>query len=72
MNYPIKLNLSYDQFTKQVKNIHTCCAFIIPEGYINITDKIINKLKNGELVITEYHDEPLGEVIYISPASKLN
>lgn len=72
MKYPIRINISYDEFVKQVRNIYTCCAYIKPEGYIKITDEIIDKLKKGDLVITEYHDAPLGEVIYINTASNLN
>jgi hypothetical protein len=71
MNYPVSFNLSYNDFIKQVKNIHSCSAFFIGEGYKRITEEIRNKIKNGELIITEYHDEPLGEVIYLSPSSIL-
>lgn len=71
MKYPVKFHLSYDEFTKTVKNIYTCCSFIDGEGYKGITDEMRGKIKSGELVITEYHDAPLGEVIYVSPASKL-
>lgn len=72
MKYLIKINIRYDDFVKRVRNIHTCCAYIKPEGYIKITYEIIDKLKKGDLVITEYHDAPLGEVIYINAASNLN
>ncbi len=70
MTYPVKFSLSYDEFVKTVKNIHTCCAFV-DSTYKQITDSMREKIKAGELLITEYHDQPLGEVIYLEAASIL-
>jgi hypothetical protein len=51
----------------------TCAAFFSDgRGYVEVTSEIIDKINCGELVIIEYHDMPLGEVIYLSAASKLN
>lgn len=70
MSYPIIFNLSYSDFIKQVKNIYTCCAFI--DGtYKPITEDIRKKIKSGELIISEYHDMPLGEVLYLDAKSNL-
>ncbi len=71
MNYPAKFHLSYDDFIKTVKNIYTCSAFVTGDGYKHITEEMREKIKSGKLVITEYHDEPLGEVIYVSPTANL-
>jgi hypothetical protein len=69
MNYPIKLNATL----QDVKDMFTCAAFFSDgRGYVEVTSEIIDKINCGELVIIEYHDMPLGEVIYLSAASKLN
>jgi hypothetical protein len=67
-NYPVKFNATL----LDVKDIYNCSAFFSGQGYLEITPEIIDKINSGELVITEYHDEPLGEVIYLSAASKNN
>ena len=59
-NYPIKLNATLSD----VKDIYVCSAFFVGQGYKEITPEIIDRIEIGELVITEYHDTPLGEVIY--------
>lgn len=41
-------------------------------GYVPITKQMIYKIKSGQLVVTEYHETPLGNVIYLSAESKLN
>lgn len=41
-------------------------------GYVAVTEDMINKIIKGELVVTEYHETPLGKVIYLSGHSKLN
>lgn len=56
-----------------VKDIYTCSGFFSDgKGYVEITADIIQKIETGEIVITEYHDGPLGELIYLSASSKLN
>lgn len=34
-------------------------------GYVEVTPLIVSKLINGELIISEYHEYPLGNVIYV-------
>ena len=40
-------------------------------GYIPVTPEMIGKISKDEIVITEYHETPLGNVIYISANSNL-
>lgn len=42
------------------------------KGYVGVTKDMIDKIVKGELVVTEYHETPLGNVIYLSGSSKLN
>lgn len=69
--YPIRLQISYQKFNEIVKNINTCCAFY-DNKYHGITPRVIDKLIKEDFLIAEYHDTPLGEVIYLVANSKLN
>jgi hypothetical protein len=42
------------------------------KAYRHVTEEMIRKIKAGELVITEYHEEPLGNVIYLDASSQFN
>jgi hypothetical protein len=42
------------------------------KGYVAVTPEMIKKIKEGQLVITEYQETPLGNVIYLSGFSGLN
>jgi hypothetical protein len=44
-------------------------AFFDGQGYKEVTPEIIEKITQGELIVTEYHEEPLGNVIYLSAKS---
>lgn len=67
------MKIKFNATLLDVKNIFICSAFFSDgRGYVEVTTEIIDKIEKGDLVITEYHDEPLGEVIYLSAASKLN
>lgn len=61
------MKLSYNDFIKTVKNIYTCSAFI-DGAFKMISECMREKIKLGELIITEYHATPLGEIIYLSVA----
>lgn len=41
-------------------------------GYVPVTKEIIDKILAGQLVVTEYHETPLGNVIYVSGHSSQN
>lgn len=41
-------------------------------GYVQVTTEMVSKIISGELVITEYHETPLGNVVYLSAVSKNN
>jgi hypothetical protein len=70
-SYTILLQPDYMTFLKNVKDLGTCCVFFCNQ-YRELTEDIVLKLENEDLLITEYHDMPLGEVIYLSVNSKLN
>jgi hypothetical protein len=66
------MSVKFNATLLDVKDIYNCSAFFSGKGYIEITSDIIDKINNGELIITEYHNESLGEVIYLSAVSKNN
>lgn len=41
-------------------------------GYVAVTAEMIEKIIKGELVVTEYHETPLGNVVYLSGHSSVN
>lgn len=49
-----------------------CCFFDDGEAHRKITEDHLNKLRNGELIITEYVDSPLGGVYYFSAPAACN
>lgn len=71
MTYNILLQPSYLTFLREVKDMSSCSVFFCNQ-YREFDEDIMIKLENEELLITEYHDAPLGEVIYLSVNSKLN
>jgi len=66
------MTVKFNATLLDVKDIYTCSAFFSGKGYVEITTEIIDKIERGELIITEYHDEPLREVIYLNATSRLN
>ena len=67
MSYKIKFNATL----LDVKDIDTCSVFFSGEqkGHQFLSPEIIDKINTGILLITEYHDNPLGEVLYLSAKS---
>ena len=53
-------------------NEKLCAFFSDGRGYVSVTAEIIDKIIKGELVVTEYHETPLGNVIYLSGHSSVN
>jgi hypothetical protein len=57
----------------KVQDIWTASAFFSDgKGCIEITANIIDKIENGELIITEYQNTPLGEILYLSAKAHNN
>lgn len=69
----VLFDLSYDEFKNVNKNIHTTSGFFSDgKGFIELTDSLLEKIKKGDIIITEYQDLPLGEIIYLEAKSTLN
>lgn len=74
----IKKNGIYTNYTGQdIPDIFNhkasdCCFFEDGEAHRRITGEMLDRVKSGLIVVTEYVDSPLGGTYYLSPISILN